>query len=161
MEENMYIEKTNAQRIGARKMLQHVKKRIAEYNGLYPRRKIVMSEYEIDEAALSLSELNDAVLSGSDVFADCVKEPSGNLDTGKHYYVMRYCMYDKKTRKSLCKTLCLYDFVRAVGGESQLRHRYINRYVFSSSAIGMSRMLDAIDGVFVFLKSIGGVYCQL
>lgn len=155
----MYIDKSNNPRIlTSDEMRAAILKRIESFNGHHPRNKIKMSESDIDGAASSLAGLNRAILEGSDVWADRLKEPR-SLDSGKHYFGISFCtIEDGKARKD--KLWC-YDFTRAIGGSINKRDRSMDYYVFDSGAIGMSRQLDATDGVFCFLRDAGGAYVQL
>jgi hypothetical protein len=105
-----------------------------------------------------LYDLQNAILKGNSVWYEVEKAPR-NLDSGAHYFTVWYCKYEKgKATKDI---LWVYDFIRAIGGVTQDRDRSIRKFIFKSSAIGMSRVLDATDGLFNFYKSFGGLYCQL
>jgi len=105
--------------------------------------------------AQDLIELNSALLNKRSVFAVCEKAPR-NLDSGRHYYTIHYSNVQGK----VCR-LWLGEFTPFVGGTVQDRDRNMYKYIFESSAIGMSRLLDATDGVFSFLRSLGGCYAQI
>lgn len=118
--------------------------------------KIKLSyESNLDHAVSDLYNLNEALINNADVFAICEKEPRGNLDTGNHYYSVFYTKENKVIR------LWLNEFTKTLGGKLQSSNYSIPHCVWYSGAIGMSRLLDATDGIFTFLKSIGGCYCQL
>lgn len=107
----------------------------------------------IQHAAQELVALNDAARAGYEVWAECTKEPR-SLDHGRHYYQIYYLNLDKegKPRRNKFFALILMD---------HSRDKYLERWAFTSRAIGMSRMLDATDHVFGILKNLGGCYMQL
>jgi CRISPR/Cas system-associated endonuclease/helicase Cas3 len=110
----------------------------------------------ITELAQTLQGLNDALLCGRTVFAECEKEPR-NLDSGNHYYSVYY--NDEKGQTQIVwGGEFLYLFI---GQDRQDRDRSMRRYIFKSGAIGMSRLLDATDALFVRLKTITGTYAQI
>jgi hypothetical protein len=113
-------------------------------------------DHAIQNLAESLARLNNAFLFGRSVFAVCVKEPR-NLDSGRHYYEVYYVTEEGQI-EVVWGGEYLYGFI---GQTRQDRDRSIRRYLFSSGVIGMSRALDATDGLFVRLKDITGTYCQL
>lgn len=102
-----------------------------------------------------LDKLNDAMIAGRSVFAVCEKQPR-NLDSGKHYYSVYYVNEEGKTER-----FWPYEFAVLVGMDEQNKDRAMPKWVFSSRAIGMSRLLDATDGLFSFLKKLGGCYAQI
>lgn len=106
--------------------------------------------------ASNLKALNDALLKGRSVYATCDRQPRGNLDSGRHYY----SIYSTSVKGQI-ERLNLSVFSLLLGGTENKRHRDLHYWIFESSAIGMSRLLDATNGVFTFLKSIGGCYTQL
>lgn len=106
--------------------------------------------------ARQLVDLNDALLSGRSVFAVCDREPRGNLDTGRHYYSVHYADASGQVVR-----FWVGEFTPFLGGEHQSRHRWAPYWIYSSGAIGMSRVLDATDGIFNFLHHLGGCYAQL
>lgn len=121
-----------------------------------------LEDHHVDSIAQTLKDINDILAKadnvyhvGNKLFAICEKEPRGNLDTGRHYYSVNYIKNGE-----ICK-VWLWDFIKHVGGYRQDRNRSIDRYIFASGAIGMSRLLDATDGLFSYLKRIGGYYTQL
>ena len=110
---------------------------------------------DIKSLAEKLCGLNDALLNYRDVFANCVKEPR-NLDAGRHYYEVYFI--DKQGKANLVFTDALYPLIGMI---RQDRDRSMRRYLFSSGAIGMSRVLDATDGPFSFLRELTGTYAQI
>ena len=122
-------------------------------------KKALKNHTESDEKSIAetLFDLNDALLNGRDVFAVCVKEPRGYLETCRSYFDVFYV----NPAGTICKVWG-YEFLYFfIGQEYQDRNRSISRFVYVSSAIGMSRLLDATDGLFVRLKSITGTYAQI
>lgn len=130
--------------------------------------KIDIESYQKGAIAKQLTNLND-ILAGcvrysgdsstacnpyNKIFALCVKEPR-NLDSGRHYFSVNY-IKDGEIQK-----VWLWDFIKHVGGYDQNRDRNMDKFVFGSGAIGMSRVLDATDGLFSYLRSIGGFYTQI
>jgi hypothetical protein len=111
---------------------------------------------ELDTAATALWQLNQALLADRSVGAICVREPKGNLDTGSHYFVIRYV--DDKGQLQLFHPGM--ELAKVFGME-RARAACNYNWVFTSGAIGMSRLLDAVDGVFNILKQCGGVYTQI
>ena len=110
----------------------------------------------LQKIARQLVELNSAMIKGRKVFAVCDREPRGNLDSGRHYYSVHYVTEDGDVRR-----FWVGEFTPFLGGEAQNRHRGVPYWVYSSGAIGMSRVLDATDGIFNFLRRLGGCYAQL
>lgn len=110
-------------------------------------------EHQADYAAGELYNLNEAMRAGRHVFAICEKEPR-NLDSGRHYFSIRYVMNNK-----VC-ILCLQYFTEVLGGDT-MTDRSQRKWLYGSGAIGMSRLLDATNGVFTFLKELGGCYSQI
>lgn len=95
-----------------------------------------------------LNALNNAILEDRDVFIICVKYPP-NLDRGRHWYDMHYI--NEKGKVCNVWTPALMD---------KNRDKSCRLYGFSSSVIGMSRALDATDGLMSLLKRVGGCYGQ-
>lgn len=121
-----------------------------------------LEEHYIDSIAQTFKDINDILAKADNVyhvsntlFAICEKEPRGNLDTGRHYYSINYI------KNNEIHKVWLWDFIKILGGYRQDRDRSMDRYIFGSGAIGMSRCLDATDGFFSYLKRIGGYYTQL
>lgn len=117
--------------------------------------KYTSYETMLDCASKGIFELNEAMLSDRDIFAVCQKQPKGNLDTGRHYYSIHY-IKDNKVNK-----LWLYDIIELFGGTTQDRDRNIDKFIWASGAIGMSRLLATTDGLFSFIKELGGCYAQI
>jgi hypothetical protein len=151
----MHIEK--GKNISKTTILRAVESKITEFNRVGAK-KIKMESSYIEGAAESLHGLNVALLKGHSVWFEVEKQPR-NWDAGSHYYTIWYNII--KDGKAIKQILWLYEFTIAVHGVSQDKDRSMRKYVFKSGAIGMSRVLDATDGVFTFLKSIGGCYAQL
>jgi hypothetical protein len=120
------------------------------------RRMKAVTPSEIDEVSRVLEGLNNALLFDRSVFCVCDKEPR-NLDSGSHYYSVYY-VDEKGQDQIVWEGESLYWFI---GQDRQDRDRSIRRYIYKSGAIGMSRVLDATDGLFTCLKSITGTYAQL
>jgi hypothetical protein len=119
-----------------------------------------ITKEQFSEMAGMLKDLNDAMLDGRTVKAVCDKEPRGDLDTGRHYYSVYYT-----NRKG--HVLRMYPaggnlrFAHIFGFGKYTKDRSIPYWVFSSGAIGMSRLLDATDSLFARLKDMGGCYAQI
>lgn len=137
-----------------------IRKSIADMKGKDYCRKEYSELKDADDSdiqywARSLKGLNDALIDGRSVFAVCDKMPR-NLDSGSHHYSIFYVTKDGRV-----SNFWMGKFMLVIGGgrnkiESGLRH-----ITFSSGAIGMSRVLAATDGVFNFLRRIGGCYAQI
>jgi hypothetical protein len=112
--------------------------------------------WQLDSVCMQLVGLNDALLKGRSVFAICQKSPKGNLDTGRHYYSVHFV-----NKLGILDKVWGYDFYSVIGQESQDRDRSLDKYIFGSGAIGMSRLLDATDGLFSTLRGLGGCYVQI
>jgi hypothetical protein len=112
--------------------------------------------WQLNSVCKQLVELNDAMLKGRSVFAICQKYPKGNLDTGRHYYSVHFV-----NKQGVLDKVWGYDYYSVIGQESQDRDRNLDKYIFASGAIGMSRLLDATDGLFSTLRSLGGCYAQI
>lgn len=148
----MYLQK--GKNIGKSTIRKAVIRAIESHNSYYPRKKITLEDHELESVVTELVNLNTALGKKNDVYCICDKQPR-NLDSGKHYFSIYYVKNGQNHR------LWLYDFGLIVGGHRQDRDMHLPRYGFSSGAIGMSRILDACDGVFSFLKRIGGHYAQI
>ena len=132
--------------------------------------KLSLDSYQVDQIATDLKAIND-ILATKDypdrtLFAICEKEPRENLDTGRHYYSVNYIMNNDYYSVNYIKNneihkAWFYEFITVIGGYDQNRDRYMDKFVFGSGAIGMSRLLDATDGLFNYLERIGGYYHQL
>lgn len=126
--------------------------------------KLDLEQYEIDSIAKDLKAINDIIADSkrkggfvSDkLFAICEKEPRGNLDSGRHYYSVHYIKDG-----SINKAWFWGGFIKVLGGYVQNRDMHLDKYIFGSGAIGMSRLLDATDGLFSYLRRIGGYYTQI
>jgi hypothetical protein len=154
-ENKMYVQK--GKRISKTTIEKAVRKATEEYSR-YNKTKIRLDDGYGDNTAHivnDLYELNVALLKGNDVYVECVKEPRGNLDTGNHYYDVYYIKNNRRHK------VWMFDFIRVLGGKDQNKDYSMSKYVWYSGAIGMSRQLDATDGLFTFLKRIGGCYAQL
>lgn len=114
------------------------------------------SDYQIDDLGRQLYGLNEALLNDRSVFAVCEKEPR-NLDAGRHYFSVYY-IDEKGQTNIIWGGENLYSLI---GQDRQDRDRNVRRYIYSSRAIGMSRLLDATDRLFSTLKSISGTYTQI
>ncbi len=121
------------------------------------RRKIECeNEDHLRLAAIEIVNLNDALLSGKrSAFAVCEKEPRGNLDSGGHHYSIYYIQDSEPKRFWTCELMKLW------GCKCNKINRSIPYWTFFSSAIGMSRLLGATDGLFSFICDLGGCYCQI
>lgn len=120
------------------------------------RREMTQDPELIHRVSGSIKALNDALLKGRSVYATCDRQPRGNLDTGHHYYSIHMV-----SAKGQLERLNLDVFSLLLGGTENKRHRDLCYWIFSSGAIGTSRLLDATDEVFVFLQHAGGCYTQL
>jgi hypothetical protein len=138
----MYIEKNG--KITVEQVIEEIKKS-----------RVKMEDHEIKDTAECLVRLNDTLLRGGEVWATCLKEPR-NLDSGCHYYSIHFINDDGKY-----DTVWLYSFGKVLGGTEWSRNWSMPKYLWKSRAIGMSRLLDATDGVFSFLRRLGGCYAQI
>lgn len=132
-----------------------IQKRLDYMKRNYPHtyRKLDLSHF--DTAVKELLKLNDALVSGRSVWATCEKYPS-RLDLGRHYYMVWY-VNDKGQREKFWPM----SFGPLFGMDEQNRDRRMYKWVFSSRAIGMSRLLDATDTLGNIHKEAGGGYFQL
>jgi hypothetical protein len=111
-----------------------------------------------EKMAQQFVALNDAIISGRDVFATCEKRPNGSLDKGRHYFNIHFVTPDGHVEMIN---------PRAYGGDAGAAVLHlgsrdnIENGFFSSGAIGMSRLLDATEGVFSLLRRAGGTYVQI
>jgi hypothetical protein len=112
---------------------------------------------DIKAMGLQLHELNHALLKGRDVFAVCDKYPA-NLDRGRHYFSVFYVNGKGQAEKIWVADEGLRYLIRM---DRQDRDQGIPRYGFQSGCIGMSRVLDATDGLFSYIKSCTGTYAQI
>lgn len=146
----MYIKEKKYRKVATIKRLLR-----AEFN----KAKIKYEEHELDSVTQSVHDLNQAIVRGWYVNAECIKEPRGNLDSGRHYYSIMYATKDHQVVKFW------------PGGNSQIakffgmvewnRDWSLPKWSFASGAIGMSRKLDATDKLFYRLKKLGLTYAQL
>lgn len=125
-----------------------------------PEKKEPISKEQFSEMADMLKGLNDAMLDGRTVQAICEREPRGNMGTGRHYYSVWFT--DKKGHMSrMYPANGNMRLAQFFGFDKNNRHRYLPGWLFSSRAIGMSRLLDATDRLFAGLKEMGGCYAQI
>lgn len=117
--------------------------------------KYISFEEQIERAAGQFMELNDAILAGRSVWADCEKWPT-RLENGRHYYSVLFVNKAGRVQKFWPMWLA-----PAFGMDEQNRNRDLSKWVFSSGAIGMSRVLDATDPLGNFSKAVGAGYFQL
>jgi hypothetical protein len=110
---------------------------------------------QITRLAEQMVGLNEALLNGWDVFSICEKEPRGNLDTGLHYYSVWYMKDNYRNQ------FWAGDLHFLAHQDANTRNNGVPYLCFYSGAIGMSRLLDATDALFCFLKSLTGTYAQL
>jgi hypothetical protein len=125
----------------------------------FDNKKIKYKENELESVSKSVHDLNLAIVKGWYVEAVCIKEPRGNLDTGRHYFNVMYATKDRQVTKFW------------PGGNSQIAKYFgmvewkrdwsLPKWSFSSGAIGMSRKLGATDGLFYRLEKLGLTYVQL
>lgn len=115
------------------------------------------SEWELEALIQNLHDLNLAIFNGWNVWADTEKWPR-NLDSGRHYFSIHYITDDHKrgTFWPHCSALAKF-----IGMTENNRDHSIPKWTFSSRAIGMSRLLDATDGLFKLLEDLTGTYVQL
>ena len=108
------------------------------------------ADHELDTLVESLFGLNEALVNGWSVWQEIEKEPR-NLDSGRHYWSLNYIANNQKqTFWPGCSTLAKY-----VGMVENNRDRSMPKWTFASSAIGMSRLMDALDGLFYRMKQLG------
>ncbi|MCP4651109.1 MAG: hypothetical protein GY853_13670 [PVC group bacterium] len=151
----MYIQE--GKKISKSTIKKAIVKRITDWNNrAAPKSKrIYLDEYEMKHAIDDIYNLNVALLKGHDVYAVCDKEPRGNLDSGNHYFSVFYV----KNNQSVC--FWCNDLMRAFCCKENKNGSGLRKWTFYSGAIGMSRILDATDPLFNFLKSMGGCYAQI
>jgi hypothetical protein len=110
------------------------------------------AESFIEQAVNALYDLNTALYNGFEVWAEMTKEPR-SLDAGCHWYQIYYLsLQDGKPIKNHFWAPLLMN---------KSRDKYAQAYGFSSSVIGMPRLMEATDLIFCILKSCGGTYAQL
>lgn len=124
---------------------------------IFADRKIKYHEDELKSVAGQLYKINCLLLKRKGVRAECVKEPSGNLDTGNHYFEIEFIDGGEfQTFWPQNEQVAKY-----FGMSVNNRMRHLRKYLFGSGAIGMSRQLSATDQFFNRLKDITGTYAQL
>lgn len=138
--------------IGKQLSAEDVKNELKERAKKY---KIKCNEEEFDLSANAIVSLNEALLERRKVFAICEKEPRGNLDTGGHHFSIFYIKDNDPKR------FWTYELMKLWGCKKNTSNRSLPYWTFFSSAIGMSRLLDATDGIFNFIRRLGGCYCQI
>lgn len=118
---------------------------------------------EIERAATELSRFFAALTNpnpGRAIDCRCIREPKGNLDSGRHYFSVGYS-YTEDGFPYYTRLWPYCDEIAAIiGFDVQNRIQEIDKFCFHSGAIGMSRMLDATDGLAYFFKKHTGVYFQ-
>lgn len=139
-----------------RKTLEDLKNSDWSYYKTLHRKLKDIEPYQIDMAVDALKSINDALLDGRSVFAVCDKSPPGNLDTGSHHFSVHYT-----TKKG--ETCCFWAglFMEYLGASKNRMESGLRYFTFRSGAIGMSRLLDATDGLFSYLRNISGCYAQI
>lgn len=114
--------------------------------------------WQIKDIVETLYYMQHAILKGGKVGCECIKEPTGNLDTGRHYYdiVVRYITKEKKIAERFV------NFPEAMGREIGYWNKtWSGGFAFGSGAIGMSRKLDATNWYANICKEVIGIYFQL
>lgn len=112
-------------------------------------------EHILNSFCQQLVDLNDALLKGRSVYAVCEKAPR-KLDYGRHWYSIYFV-----NKKGEFQIFWSRGFTALVGADIQNKDRNMRKFIFSSRVIGMSRCLDATDGLFNLLKDLGGCYAQV
>lgn len=107
------------------------------------------ADHELDTLVESLYGLNQALVNGWSVWAELDKEPR-NLDSGRHYWSLFYIADNQKQHFwPGCSALAKY-----IGMTENNRDRSIPKWCFASSAIGMSRLMDSMYGLFYRMNQI-------
>ncbi len=117
-----------------------------------------MTYEELAYCCAELVTFNNCVARKKGVFAICVKEPRGNLDTGHHHFDVFYIKGDEEH--------VFWPggaFMKLLGATcNRKRNRHLRYWTWSSGAIGMSRLLACTDNIFSFLEHYcEGCYAQL
>lgn len=120
--------------------------------------KVKFVDHELDQVASSLYQLNLAINKKWSVWAECVKWPRGNLDSGRHYYEVNFITAEHQQSKFWPGSSSIAKYF---GMTEWNRNWTIPKWSFSSGAIGMSRQLDATNSLFYRLEKITGTYVQL
>lgn len=85
------------------------------------------------------------------IFAVCIKEPRGNLDTGRHYYALYY--YSPVLKQNVH---FWYDVYNKYDIDYLNLKKYKNRYEFGSGVIGDSRLRCSFSGLATLLSKLFG-----
>jgi len=117
------------------------------------------NDWELQMLIDTLYGLNLALVNGWSVWAECIREPRGNLDSGGHYYDVYYVTEDRY--RDRVWPYCTEFAKKLLNMTEWNRDGSTPKWSFSSGAIGMSRKLDATNGLFCLLRSLTGTYAQL
>lgn len=110
--------------------------------------------YDLKEIINYTYELNKAILNNRSVFLILEKEPK-NYDKGKNYYSLWYV-------NEFGEIIQFWggDYYKLVGQIKQDKDTNMQRYLFASNAIGMSRALDAMEKFHYFFEKVTGTKIQ-
>lgn len=97
-------------------------------------------DWELKQAAENIVALLAAMHAERSVFFHLVKYPKGGLEKGRHWYELWYITPEGK-REIFWP--CSDEIARIIGMDVNNRDRNERKYLFSSGAIGMSRILSA------------------
>lgn len=104
-----------------------------------------------DTLAGHILGLMGAYFEGYPIFAVCIKEPRGNLDTGRHYYALYY--YSPILKKNV---KFWYDFYNKYDIDYLNLKKTRNGYEFGSGVIGDSRLRCSFSGLANLLSKLFG-----
>jgi hypothetical protein len=117
------------------------------------------TDWELEALIDEFYSLNLALINKWSVWAECIKEPRGNLDTGRHYFKINYITEDHQQTTFWPVN---EEFAKKLVYMTQWNRDWsVPKWSFSSGAIGMNRQLDATDSLFSLLKDLTGTYAQV
>lgn len=98
------------------------------------------SAFAANRVAGEIINLLSAIKAGRSVFFRLVKHPKGGLEKGRNWYDLYYVT----TEGRICKFWpSSSEFATALGMDENNRDTSMSKWLFSSGAIGMDRLLDA------------------
>lgn len=105
-----------------------------------------------------ISGLCAAIVAKRSVFVVLEKYPSRGLDYGRHWCSVYFVDGNGRINRFWPGDTVL---AKVVGMDENNKDRSLPKWMFSSGAIGMDRILDATGGLGYFLRDCGAGYVQL
>lgn len=124
----------------------------AEVYNIIRRENPQAPDWQVADVSNQITDLNDCLLTGRQIFLILEKYPKGNLDKGYHYYSLYYI----NKNYDVIRVWGYDSLYKYIGQISQNRDNSIPKYLFGSNAIGMSRIADSFDKFFEIYAHLTG-----